>query len=733
MYASSTVTLMKNSYLATLFLFTALFAGKTMAQPVCGFDAIHNRQMNTNPQYRKAVQENEARIQTIIKEQQSRRVTNPSALRIEGTQAALYTIPVVVHVIHTGEVVGHAYNPSDATITATINYLNQVYAGTYAGMEPAGSDAAGEIQIQFALATRSPNCTATNGINRIDGNSIAGYAANGIRTEPANPGIDESLVKNYCRWDPSSYYNIYVVHKIDGVDGTSGQFVAGYAYFPGASPYIDGTVMLATQFQAGSKTLPHEVGHALNLYHPFEGSNDAASCPANTACGSDGDMVCDTDPVSYNQTGGVVDFTCRTGVNSCTGTSYSIRTERNFMNYTSCYTLFTPGQKSRMLAAMGLLSRSCFTSSYALTGSYPVTFTSPVGASCTPGTSAAGLGASVAGLTSVSVNNRTYNSGYTRSDYLAGYATGYIDRTGSCTNLIQLEAGGNYPLSFTTLSLNYEQVMAWIDYNNDGDFNDANEQIYSIDNISNSNLYTTSSSSFAVPASGITLNTMLRMRVIEEVGTVHGGGYAITGPCYAPIYGQVEDYPVYLTSGVLPLTLEYFKGEKINKTVHLRWNTSAANNAGLFEIERSNDGTDFSVIGVMSAKNSTTGSSYTYDDNNYSGKLIYYRIKQVPQNGQSKYSELVTIQNDTGPENSVTIFNNPFRDKFDVSITTPVQSKIVVKLLDITGKLFYTKIVNTANNATITVTPETTGLSAGMYFVQVDINGNKIVKKVIKN
>jgi hypothetical protein len=718
------------SCLATLTLLIGLFAKQAVAQPVCGFDAIHNQQMTTNPQYRLQVQENEARIQTIIKEQQSRRASDPSALRIEGTQAALYTIPVVVHVIHTGEAIGHAYNPTDATITGAISYLNQVYAGTYGGMEPAGSDAAGEIQIQFALATRGPDCTATTGINRVDGNGIAGYAANGVRTAPANPGIDESLVKNYCRWDPSSYYNIYVVHKIDGADGTVGQFIAGYAYFPGTNPYIDGTIMLATQFQSGRKTLPHEIGHALNLYHPFEGSANSASCPANTTCGSEGDRVCDTDPITYNQTGGIVDFTCRTGINACTGVSYSIKTERNFMNYTSCYTLFTPGQKTRMLAAMGLLSRSCFTTSYGLIGSYPVTFTSPTGATCSPASSGTGLGANIAGLTSVSINNKTYNSSHTRGDFLAGYTTGYVDRTGACSNLIPLEAGGNYPLAFTVLSANPEQVRAWIDYNNDGDFLDANEQIFFGDNIPDVAYYTTVLSSFIVPASGVTLNTMLRLRVTEDLSS--GFGLNTSDPCYSPTYGQVEDYPVYLTSGVLPVGLEFFKGEKLNRTIRLKWNTTAASNASVFEIERSGNGSEFTTIGTITAKNSTTASSYTYDDNNYSGQFIYYRLKQIDKNGQFKYSGLVTIQNDNNFENTVTIFNNPFREKFDVSITTPEQSKITVTLLDVTGKLLYTKTLNTTNNATITVTPETRSLSAGMYFVQVNINGNKIVKKVIK-
>jgi hypothetical protein len=165
----------------------------------------------------------------------------------------------------------------------------------------------------------------------------------------------------------------------------------------------------------------------------------------------------------------------------------------------------------------------------------------------------------------------------------------------------------------------------------------------------------------------------------------------------------------------------------------LNWNTNAASDARLFEIERSNNGSDFTAIGAIIAKNSATGSLYSYDDNNYSGQVIYYRIKQIAKNGQFKYSGLATIQNDNNPENAVTIFNNPFREKFDVSITTPQQSNVVVKLLDVTGKLLYTKTLSTTDHSTITVTPETNALGAGIYFVQVDINGNRIVKKVIKN
>ncbi len=58
--------------------------------------------------------------------------------------------------------------------------------------------------------------------------------------------------------------------------------------------------MLATQMETGEKTLPHEIGHALKLYHPFEDSDDNTECPANANCATQGDLVCDTDPIFHN-------------------------------------------------------------------------------------------------------------------------------------------------------------------------------------------------------------------------------------------------------------------------------------------------------------------------------------------------------------------------------------------------------------------------------------------------
>jgi hypothetical protein len=343
------------------------------AQPICGFDGAHQQRMKTDPSYRNDVKKYEAGIYQYIQSHpapnnsvQGNKATNSinplnpingtsSAPKTLGT--ALYTIPVVIHVVHTGGAIGSIYNPTDAQILGAIDYLNQVYNGSYPGTQGVG-----DLQIQFVVAQRDPNCNPTNGIDRVDGSSLAGYDSGGVNRN-LTLGTDEINVKNLSRWDPTQYYNVWVVDKIDGADGTSGQFIAGFAYFPGGDPNYDGVIMLATQMITGQKTLPHEIGHAFNLYHPFQGSTDVTVCPSNTNCSLDGDLVCDTDPISYNQTGGVVDFTCRSGTNTCNGSPYSINTENNYMNYTYCYTLFTAGQKARLLASAASTSRSSLSTS----------------------------------------------------------------------------------------------------------------------------------------------------------------------------------------------------------------------------------------------------------------------------------------------------------------------------------------------------------------------------------
>ncbi|RYZ36500.1 MAG: hypothetical protein EOP49_32540, partial [Sphingobacteriales bacterium] len=516
------------------------------------------------------------------------------------------------------------------------------------------------------------------------------YVSYGARLQTSN-GLTDGQIKNLVRWDESLYYNIWVINRIDGKDGTEGvPFVGGYAQFPGFVVHSDGTVLLSTQMGSGRKTLPHEMGHALGLYHPFQNPDDptSASCPLNTDCFTQGDEICDTDPIT------VPAFVARTGTNPCTGTPYNIYTEHNFMNYTDRFTLFTPEQRTTMLAAMTFPTRASLAASWARVASYPYSFSNPV-AACTPVSNAIGTSNGYAGLMGVSVDNRTFSSGLTATD------PGYVNKANSPLHLIPMSQNASYSLSADVFSVNEQQVAAYIDFNNDGIFDNATERIAYQDRIYSGSQITRYTTAFTVPSFAVT-NTVLRMRVIDELASVYGPYLpVISSGCYNPIYGQGEDFPVFIAS-LLPASWKYFKGRKTGTDVQLQWALSTTLKQGSFDVERSLNGSVFTKIATVSAAQNVY--EYNYRDHDALLPLYFYRLKQTDAAGQSKYSSTIIIRNDQPSEDNRVHVTNPFRDVLQLSFEQPYSTAAVLELMDLNGRRILTNTV-----------------TAGQTFIKIDV------------
>lgn len=500
----------KLSYLIVVLL---AFGSLASAQPRCGFDAIHAQSLANKPAYAQKV----SRFNTSWANYNQTSTPNlPQGLITNTPFGIVYEIPVVIHVIHTGGAVGTTYNPSDAQLIGMIDYLNATYAATWAGY-PDSLSGGTRFPVKFILAKRTPNCGATTGINRVNGSGLTGYVANGINLDQTS-GANDPVVKALSKWSNHDYYNIWVVNRIDGMDGTSGTFVAGYAYFPGAGSDIDGTVMLATQARSGQKTLPHEIGHAFGLYHTFQGGSTSV-CPTNANCNVDGDMICDTEPQRQSN------FNCPSDPNPCTGISYN-NVQRNIMDYSSCPDRFTPGQRTRFLSGL-LTERASLISSLGLLAPATPAVTA---ASCIPTIVNAGNTLN-AGPVEVKFNDMTATSdgGYTADGNLV-----YIDR--SCIQRANVNAGQTYSLSVSTTG-GAQRVRVYIDYNNDGIFGTtAPELVYSHDGSSFNELH---AANITIPSTGVVTCVPLRMRVVSDRTAAN-----VPTPCGALTTGQAEDFSV---------------------------------------------------------------------------------------------------------------------------------------------------------------------------------------------
>ncbi len=289
-----------------------VFSGLLNAQEQkrCGFLEAQDYLLRTNPQ-------SKAKIEAALQGFENNNIsTNKNQVQ------ALYTIPVVFHVLH----LGGAENISDAQIQDALLVLNRDFNKQNpdtANIVGAFQNIASDCQIEFKLATIDENGNCTNGITRHY--DIA-----------SNWAISSSYYK--YTWNRTKYLNIYVVKSLP-------PGVAAYTYLPGTSSAImDAIVVLhnyvgtiGTGSPFGSRTLTHEVGHWFNLQHTW-GSNNQSG----VACGDDG--VGDT-PVTK-------------GFNFCNLANSAICTPgvqenvQNYMEYAFCSNMFTLGQRNRMHNAL---------------------------------------------------------------------------------------------------------------------------------------------------------------------------------------------------------------------------------------------------------------------------------------------------------------------------------------------------------------------------------------------
>ncbi len=329
---------MKNLTSLLLLTFLAITAGISQSSPTCPSDMLNDSLMNHNIEFSRSFYYMEHKLGL-------NREMHPSQRTNE-----IYTIPVVVHVIHNGEAYGTGTNITDEQIYSAIAALNEDYR-RMTGTNGFGNGV--DVGIEFCLAARNPSGQPTNGIVRVNGSSVTNYSSMGIEASAGTGAVEES-VKALSTWPRASYLNIWVVNEIENNDGGSG--IQGYAYFPVNSP-IDGIVLLYNAFGTVgnlksytnmNRTLTHEVGHYLGLYHTF---NSTTSCSGETNCATQGDRVCDTPPTI--QAG-----SCSSP--ACSGTQQVA----NYMDYTSqtCQDMFTDGQKLRMRTALETERTSILTS-----------------------------------------------------------------------------------------------------------------------------------------------------------------------------------------------------------------------------------------------------------------------------------------------------------------------------------------------------------------------------------
>ncbi len=281
----------------------------------CGTTQAQEKYLNEHPEDAGQIKDAAQRLENFTKEF----AQNPA-----DRNRQVFTIPVVFHILHDNgsEKISKA-QVLDAMriLNEDFNKLNPDIGDVVSAFQGIASD----CQIQFKLAEKDSNGNCHPGIEWIE-------------TPETYVGDDGSKIS---QWPRNKYMNVYTVRTI------SISNAAGYTYVPSTvntQPGKDAIIVLhnylgsiGTSNPQRSRTLTHEVGHWLNLFHTWGQSNN----PGIQANCSDDDNVNDTPNTIGWQS-------CNLSGTSCS----SLDNVQNYMDYSYCTCMYTQGQATRMQAAL---------------------------------------------------------------------------------------------------------------------------------------------------------------------------------------------------------------------------------------------------------------------------------------------------------------------------------------------------------------------------------------------
>ncbi|GAA3979908.1 hypothetical protein GCM10022407_26420 [Hymenobacter antarcticus] len=187
---------------------------------------------------------------------------------------------------------------------------------------------------------------------------------------------------------------------------------------------------------------------------------------------------------------------------------------------------------------------------------------------------------------------------------------------------------------------------------------------------------------------------------------------------YSSVIGQATPLPVELSA--------FTATAEGRAAVRLVWATASEKNSARFEVERSTDGRTFAAIGAVAAAGSSTAlRSYELLDATLpaSTATLYYRLKQVDQDGSFSYSPVRTVAV-AGVAAGLGLYPNPTHGS-GATLTGAVPGTMVT-VFDALGRVVASATADAAGRATLALPA---GLPMGVYVVRA---GTKALRLTVE-
>lgn len=187
-------------------------------------------------------------------------------------------------------------------------------------------------------------------------------------------------------------------------------------------------------------------------------------------------------------------------------------------------------------------------------------------------------------------------------------------------------------------------------------------------------------------------------------------------------------------SSALPVNLINFTATGRAKSIDLSWQTAREENNEGFEVERSQDGRDFTRIGwAPSAGGPESVGNYALTDENVrSGPLYYYRLKQKDSDGNFEYSPIRTARLEgaaVGQWSFGQAYPNPVDTETTVQVYAPSDGRVAYTLYNSAGQRLMADSQTVYGRRDNQITVRVGRIPAGMYTLRFTSGDGKYTNR----
>jgi hypothetical protein len=206
-------------------------------------------------------------------------------------------------------------------------------------------------------------------------------------------------------------------------------------------------------------------------------------------------------------------------------------------------------------------------------------------------------------------------------------------------------------------------------------------------------------------------------------------------------FGEVK--PENIITNPLPVELTSFTAKLVGKSILLNWQTSTEINNYGFDVERKIGNPDNSnnkwekVEFIVGSGNSNSIKNYSFLDQSFGdADIIYYRLKQIDNDGQFEYSNVIDVNLSLEHFELYQNYPNPFNPNTTISWLSPVDANVSIKIFDVLGNEI-TELLNEfkvagRHEVQFVSNRNSQYLTSGVYFYKIEIKNNDLTHTMIK-